>query len=165
MATANRLLGCPASFINDVVKKLDNMNRYGLITEYDRFVEYEINQLTNRVVNSYSIKDCENVIISQSDFIDALLKSRDITIDINNKVIAARVLALPYVKKWISNRIHQKLFILKSKRNNEEHNCSICFESISSMADINITPCGHVFHNSCIRRWNRKTCPMCRGNL
>ena len=42
--------------------------------------------------------------------------------------------------------------------------CSTCLESFTSGCDISTTPCGHVFHTSCITRWlNVNTdCPQCR---
>ena len=42
--------------------------------------------------------------------------------------------------------------------------CSTCLESFTSGCDISTTPCGHVFHTSCITRWlNRNNdCSQCR---
>lgn len=163
---ANRLLGCPAEFINRIVKRFDIIYRFHDSDYYKQYLDNEINQLSTNIINTYCIKDCQNVIISHGDFIDALIKTRDIDININNKLMAFRQLALPYVKKWISNKIHQKIFILNAKRRNEEHTCSICLEQIPHNASlITVTKCGHVFHNDCIKRWNKTSCPMCRSDM
>jgi ankyrin repeat protein len=57
--------------------------------------------------------------------------------------------------------------IKKFKRNPEEImevECSTCLESFTSKCDISTTPCGHVFHTECMRKWlkNEKSCPQCR---
>ena len=36
--------------------------------------------------------------------------------------------------------------------------CPVCFES----TDHRLTPCGHVVCASCIQRWHKGTCPICR---
>ena len=45
-----------------------------------------------------------------------------------------------------------------------EVECSTCLESFTSKCDISTTPCGHVFHTECMRKWliNEKSCPQCR---
>ena len=43
--------------------------------------------------------------------------------------------------------------------------CSICLESFTLTSDIYTTPCGHVFHYDCIRKWlerGNKHCSQCR---
>ncbi|XP_058799686.1 E3 ubiquitin-protein ligase TRAIP-like [Phymastichus coffea] len=42
--------------------------------------------------------------------------------------------------------------------------CAICQESLTPAEDINIIPCGHVFHFPCLNAWldNSLTCPQCR---
>ena len=48
--------------------------------------------------------------------------------------------------------------------------CSICLESFILTSDIYTTPCGHVFHYKCIRKWleseiqqlGTSNCPQCR---
>ena len=45
-----------------------------------------------------------------------------------------------------------------------EVECTTCLESFTSKCDISTTPCGHVFHTECMRKWlkNEKSCPQCR---
>ena len=43
--------------------------------------------------------------------------------------------------------------------------CSICLESFTLTSDIYTTPCGHVFHYECIRKWlesGNQHCSQCR---
>ena len=45
--------------------------------------------------------------------------------------------------------------------------CSICLESFILTSDIYTTPCGHVFHYECIRKWLERgnpNCSLCRQN-
>ena len=45
--------------------------------------------------------------------------------------------------------------------------CSICLESFTLTSDIYTTPCGHVFHYECIRKWLERGnphCSLCRQN-
>lgn len=47
-------------------------------------------------------------------------------------------------------------------------NCSICFESIVEKKDSMTTKCGHTFHTSCFLPWiyqGKKECPYCRTNI
>ena len=43
--------------------------------------------------------------------------------------------------------------------------CAICLEDIEGHACMYKTPCGHMFHKSCIQDWKQKdiTCPTCRS--
>ena len=41
--------------------------------------------------------------------------------------------------------------------------CPICLET--DTGPWYTTSCGHVFHTACIQKWNRNTCPLCRGSV
>lgn len=47
-------------------------------------------------------------------------------------------------------------------KNNDD--CAICWDSMASARKL---PCGHLFHNSCLRSWleNDTSCPTCRQSL
>ena len=45
--------------------------------------------------------------------------------------------------------------------------CSICQDTFeNTKSDVSVTPCGHIFHATCLRTWTRSmqnaTCPQCR---
>ena len=47
--------------------------------------------------------------------------------------------------------------------------CSICLDTITKI-NITVTKCGHIFHESCIKKLFeastlRHVCPLCRGNI
>jgi hypothetical protein len=44
------------------------------------------------------------------------------------------------------------------------YDCSVCLGGLKNRSVL-YTPCGHCFHNKCIRSWltNHETCPMCRA--
>jgi len=43
--------------------------------------------------------------------------------------------------------------------------CSICLDELNTdNHNVNIQPCGHMFHYICIAKWNRN-CPLCRKPL
>jgi hypothetical protein len=45
--------------------------------------------------------------------------------------------------------------------------CVICCDEIKDPDQMFKTPCGHVFHNSCLTPWffKKPTCPVCRENF
>lgn len=49
----------------------------------------------------------------------------------------------------------------------QEAVCSICYEDFKYHEKVCELPCGHVFHDTCIREWFKRdpSCPMCRKEL
>ncbi len=43
-------------------------------------------------------------------------------------------------------------------------NCPICLEGAGE-GTWHTTSCGHAFHDACLRKWRRGTCPLCRAQL
>lgn len=43
--------------------------------------------------------------------------------------------------------------------------CSICFDCLPTDKNFLITECGHKFHHSCFKKWEKDTCPMCRQSV
>ena len=49
--------------------------------------------------------------------------------------------------------------------------CSICMEPVETRKEGIITQCKHVFHKSCLKKWEKskavgcKTCPVCRAHI
>jgi hypothetical protein len=64
-----------------------------------------------------------------------------------------------------------KLFSLHIINNNNNREpeislcCSICLDDININDDKYITKCNHIYHNNCLNRWNKNTCPNCRAIL
>ena len=44
--------------------------------------------------------------------------------------------------------------------------CTICMDS-DDESDVEATPCGHVFHRKCLKKWlmHRRVCPYCTVNV
>ncbi len=50
---------------------------------------------------------------------------------------------------------------------NSINECTICYDPLNIITDIEITPCMHMFHTTCYREWLQRasTCPLCRSSL
>ncbi len=47
-------------------------------------------------------------------------------------------------------------------------NCTICFTDFEPGEELKQLPCGHMFHEDCIKPWltnNNKSCPTCREDV
>ena len=61
--------------------------------------------------------------------------------------------------------------VVEALHNNEQANCSICTESMTS--NLTATQCGHLFHTNCLQQWMEHApgrndtirCPICRTNI
>lgn len=49
------------------------------------------------------------------------------------------------------------------KKADEDEECPVCYEKVDEVAII--PSCGHRFHFECLEKWEKGTCPMCRGNI
>lgn len=97
-----RLKGCYSKDIN-VLAKLK------MIDGCD--IKSHISHLVYRIICSYTIKDCINVIISRGDIHDAYVKyynRTDGNIDTSNKLIFHRELAFHYVDEYVNSKIMEK---------------------------------------------------------
>ena len=56
----------------------------------------------------------------------------------------------------------KKMKIGKSKKN-----CPVCLSHLEKDDLIRSLPCGHMYHNSCIKAWFKKksVCPLCRMDI
>jgi len=50
---------------------------------------------------------------------------------------------------------------------NSMNECTICYDPLNIITDIEITPCMHMFHRTCYVEWLKRasTCPLCRSSL
>lgn len=47
---------------------------------------------------------------------------------------------------------------------NNQEECCICLEKMTNK-NISMTECNHLFHTSCLLKYNNKKCPICRQSL
>lgn len=68
---------------------------------------------------------------------------------------------LSKLKKKVCEHIENRYRLTR-----ESSICPICHETISFPSS-HVTPCNHVYHMDCIRRWSKTKdeCPICRGHL
>lgn len=146
-----RLKGCYSKDINALAK-------LKMIDGCD--IKSHISHIVYRIICSYTIKDCINVIISRGDIHDAYVKyynRTDGNIDTSNKLIFHRELAFYYVNEYVNSKIVEKC---EAFAKNE---CIICLEEITS--SLIKTACNHTFHSNCLTEWKKRcnTCPICRS--
>ena len=50
---------------------------------------------------------------------------------------------------------------------NEDIDCIICLEPFNSADNTKLTPCYHIYHDTCISEWllKNQNCPFCRSTL
>ena len=61
-----------------------------------------------------------------------------------------------------SGDVRQSSFVEACDQATEERLCSICLDEKLSVNQ-SVLPCGHGFHDPCIRLWMEDTCPICRA--
>ena len=73
------------------------------------------------------------------------------------------------VSKGLSSNQIDKLPIIKyrKEKNSENYQCIICMEEFEEKEKVKLLPCGHIFHNNCIKQWllKQKTCPFCKSEI
>ena len=60
---------------------------------------------------------------------------------------------------------------VESDVKDDEEICRICLERLDACGGydtttslVSVLPCGHAFHDACLRKWAKYKCPSCRGN-
>lgn len=159
-----RLIGCPADEINSLVNRIYRYSHYYSDKDLNEFIENEVNIKARNAIYKYSIKECVNIIMFKGDILDAIKKNKDVVFDFSNSKTYHRQLAYPYVKEWISMKVHEKFYLIRAKINKEEHCCSICLDVITS-STLKMTSCKHAFHKECLTKWGKNICPNCRRNI
>ncbi|XP_016388015.1 RING finger protein 145-like isoform X1 [Sinocyclocheilus rhinocerous] len=89
------------------------------------------------------------------------------------------VLIHSYYNVWLRAQLGWQSFLLRrdavnkiknlptaSRQQLQQHNdiCSICYQDMTSAV---ITPCSHLFHAGCLKKWLyvQETCPLCHNQL
>ena len=74
-----------------------------------------------------------------------------------------------HVNKGLSKNQIDKLPIVKYDKDkySENYQCIICMEEFEKKEKVKLLPCGHIFHDNCIKQWllKQKTCPFCKGEI
>ena len=73
------------------------------------------------------------------------------------------------VNKGLSKKQFDKLPFVKYDKNkySENYQCIICMEEFQKNEKVKLLPCGHIFHDNCIKEWlmKQKTCPFCKSEI
>ena len=74
-----------------------------------------------------------------------------------------------HVNKGLSKSQFEKLPNVKYDKNkySENYLCIICMEEFQKNEKVKLLPCGHIFHDNCIKQWllKQKTCPFCKSEI
>ena len=148
------LKGCNAKFINKLVKASINGNN----------ITGEILDKSLDIIKLIDLNECRNIINNFSTILDINLKESS-NPEIK-KLDLYRQIALLYIKKIIEAKIIAKfdkaIFKKEVRLGKCDSTCSICLENIEN--DIQYTRCNHAFHRTCMTKWGRIDCPLCRGH-
>ena len=115
-----RLKGCPIDIIN---KLCHHIQKYSFVygeDEYKGIINYEVLSLSRRIITTFSIKDCLSIILSQGDLFDAIKRSEGVELNMNDKLIYHRQLALPYIENIVESKINTKLNIMKMHKSQQK---------------------------------------------
>jgi hypothetical protein len=161
-----RIRGCYASDINSMVVIIEQYSTSACEYEVEKYKKYMINAKVKQILNDndYSISDCVNIIMKFGNIYQAMKKINFSKLENYDELSLHRELATPFIRDIISDKIREKLFIRKNKKENNEITCSICLDSVSPY-HMKLTSCGHPFHKSCLLRWGKNSCPMCRNKI
>ena len=73
------------------------------------------------------------------------------------------------VNKGLSKKQFEKLpFVNYNKdKYSENYQCIICMEEFEKNEKVKLLPCGHIFHDNCIKEWlmKQKSCPFCKNEI
>jgi hypothetical protein len=73
------------------------------------------------------------------------------------------------VNKGITKKQFDKLPKVKynKEKYSENYQCIICMEEFEKNEKVKLLPCGHIFHDNCIKEWlmKQKSCPFCKSEI
>jgi hypothetical protein len=107
-----RLKGCPY----ENIERTARMFLYAGDAYFNIYIESESRRISKSVADTYSIKDCLSLILSNGDLLDAVKRSEGVELDMNDKLIYHRQLALPYIENIVKNKIITKLTMMKMRK-------------------------------------------------
>lgn len=72
-------------------------------------------------------------------------------------------------KSGLQKKLTEVFFFKRIINNIFKDDCAICYESLKGSNEDKIykTPCTHIFHAECLKKWVRSKleCPLCRAKL
>ena len=85
---------------------------------------------------------------------EQLLQLEDNMGKVNKGLNSKQIDTLPYIK-------------YDKKKYSENYKCIICMEEFVKKEKLKLLPCGHIFHDNCIKQWllKEKTCPFCKSEI
>jgi len=85
---------------------------------------------------------------------EQLLQLEDNMGKVNKGLNSKQIDTLPYIK-------------YDKKKYSENYQCIICMEEFVKKEKLKLLPCGHIFHDNCIKQWllKEKTCPFCKSEI
>ena len=85
---------------------------------------------------------------------EQLLQLEDNMGKVNKGLNSKQIDTLPYIK-------------YDKKKYSENYKCIICMEEYVKKEKLKLLPCGHIFHDNCIKQWllKEKTCPFCKSEI
>ena len=85
---------------------------------------------------------------------EQLLQLEDNMGKVNKGLNSKQIDTLPYIK-------------YDKKKYSENYQCIICMEEFVKKENLKLLPCGHIFHDNCIKQWllKEKTCPFCKSEI
>lgn len=71
---------------------------------------------------------------------------------------------VPKVPKALNRDKKHRLTLSHEEYNKPVDNCSVCLDSLSRSCCVT-TNCMHSYCKSCLKKWEKNTCPMCRQTV
>ena len=120
-----------------------------------------ISNIMNRIGNTITetvidvVHELNETIPQQSNYVFQNINQQKPKLDINKKKFQIYIRG----EKMSEN--------LKNELGFKVPNCTICLDNIENGEICRITPCQHIFHNQCAKKWfletnKEHTCPLCR---
>lgn len=112
-----------------------------------------------RIENSFPKEDNMENIHHMDD--ENTIENIDKSLDCCMALLSGTILQILKLRSIRNKKMGDMLFV-KERQPPEEFLCPICLGE-NTDEDITSIECGHSYHISCIREWNRvrNTCPMC----
>ncbi len=135
-----------------------------------RIFENDNTQYDDYVINYNENIQNEEIINNINDMINGMMSyvHSDINIDEIIGLIINNIVLDEQQNVILTEDEFDKLTCNKYKQNDKYTNCDICLEDYKDDEVTKITPCEHVYHIECLKRWvceKSANCPSCRYDI